>query len=95
MKRALNMGKHTSTSSALRSKLEALFRQPGVDRIIIGISDGCKHSRKDGDLKFQRQENKKLYLNGYGSAGVTRLVIILKDDANSENIKKWIEETNS
>lgn len=93
MKRNLNLGKHTTTSSRLRSSLEALFRQPGIKRIIYGRSDGCRHKKGDGTLKFQRQEGKKIILNGYSKDGVMKVIVILEDNADLLKIKKWIENT--
>ena len=93
MKRALNMGKHTTTSSGLRNSLESLFKQPGIERVILGRSEGCRHKQGDGRLKFQKQELKKLTLNGYTKGGVMKVIVMLKDDADIEKIKTWIENT--
>lgn len=86
MKRPMNMGKHTSTSKLVRERLENIFNLPGVDRIIIGFSKGCFHSQKDGNLKFQRQEKGKIHIIAYNPSGTTKVVILINDKANIQQI---------
>ena len=69
-------GRHTSLSKGLKVSAAWLEAQPGVRKIVLGLSDACRHKRTPGSLKVQRATDAGLHLNGYSGNGVVRMFVV-------------------
>lgn len=76
-------GKHTTVEKSLRPEIAWLESLTEVKKVILGISDSCRHSYPPGHLKLQGETDGGLRLNGYSGSGVTR-VFVRVDEENRD-----------
>ena len=77
-------GKHQSLSKNLKRSVGWLETRPGVRKIVLGLSEACRHKRTPGDLKVRRATDAGLHLNGYSGTGVVRLFLVCDADRREE-----------
>ena len=68
-------GKHTSLDKDLKRSVKWLETITGVKKIVIGISEACRHKYPPGYIRVQRVVDAGLKANGYSGKGVTTLFI--------------------
>jgi hypothetical protein len=89
---AKNFGSHTTVHSpALKRALNVIIDLPSVDRIIIGMSKGTKHSRPVGSIKVQGIAPNGVKMVGYSERGITPFFIVSSNPeaAQQEIAKKF------
>jgi len=91
----LNMAKQkfwphkTVYSAALKRALDVIIGLPSVNRIIIGLSKGTRHSRPVGSIKLQGIMPTGVKMVGYGDRGVTSFFVVTsKPEAARQEIAK-------
>ncbi|QDT17115.1 hypothetical protein [Alienimonas californiensis] len=77
-------GKHQSLSKGLKRSVGWLENRPGVRKIVLGLSEACRHRRSPGCLSVQRATDAGLHLNGYSGTGVVRLFLVCDADRREE-----------
>ena len=73
-------GRHTSLSKGLKQSVGWLETRPGVRKIVLGLSEACRHKRPPGSLKVRRATDAGLHLNGYSGTGVVKLFLVCDAD---------------
>ena len=73
-------GRHTSLSKNLRQSVGWLENRAGVRKVVLGLSEACRHKRTPGDLKVRRATDAGLHLNGYSGTGVVRMFLVCDAD---------------
>jgi hypothetical protein len=69
-------GQHQTVHPSLKKILDVLRELPSIDRIIIGVSKGGRHSRPVGSIKLQRIISTGIKMVGYSDRGVSNFTII-------------------
>ena len=67
--------KHKSTDKKLKRSLKWLYQQTGVQKIVLGLSDCCRHKYPPGTLRCRAVIDGGLKLNGYSGNGVTDIFV--------------------
>ncbi len=73
-------GKHQSLSKGLKRSVGWLENRPGVRKVVLGLSEACRHRRPPGTLKVRRATDAGLHLNGYSGTGVVKLFLVCDAD---------------
>ena len=73
-------GRHTSLSKGLKASVGWLEDRPGVRKVILGLSEACRHKRPPGTLKVRRATDAGLHLNGYSGNGVVKMFLVCDAD---------------
>lgn len=84
------MGRHQSLDTHVKKSLTWLKTLPGVSKIVIGISESCRHKYAPGDLKYKTDVDGGIKINAYSGRGVTDLFIKIDPITEREAIKEHI-----
>ena len=77
-------GRHTSLSKNLRTSVGWLENRPGVRKVVLGLSEACRHKRPPGSLKVRRATDAGLHLNGYSGNGVVKMFLVCDSERREE-----------
>jgi len=72
-------GKHTSVAKELRKSVTQLEKHPKVKKVIIGISESCRHKYPPGTLRYIREVDGGIKFRGYTGNGVTDITVLTDD----------------
>ncbi|MCS5710776.1 hypothetical protein [Candidatus Berkiella aquae] len=86
------MGRHQSLDSHVKKNLEWLKGVPGVSKVIIGISESCRHRFPPGFIRFKQDVEGGIKINAYSGNGVTDLFIKIDPISERENIKNALSK---
>ena len=78
------IGRHKSLDKELRVPVKWLRSLPGIEKVIYGHCDPCRHRRKPGTLELRREIPVGFELQAYGGFGVMRLIVHIKYDRRLE-----------
>ncbi len=81
------MGRHQSLDSHVKKNLEWLKGIPGVAKVVIGISESCRHRFPPGYIRFKSDVEGGIKINGYSGNGVTDLFIKIDPISEREQVK--------
>lgn len=84
------MGRHQSLDSHVKKNLEWLKGIPGVAKVVIGISESCRHRFPPGYIRFKLDVEGGIKINGYSGNGVTDLFVKIEPISERENVKMAI-----
>lgn len=84
------MGKHTSLDSNVKQNVEWIKSIPCVSKIVIGISESCRHKYPPGHIRFRRDVNGGIKINAYSGNGVTDIFIKIEPISEREKLKALI-----
>jgi len=84
------MGRHQSLDSHVKKTLQWLKGIPGVAKVVIGISESCRHRFPPGYIRFKLDVEGGIKINGYSGNGVTDLFIKIDPISERENVKMTI-----
>lgn len=93
MKGIQRHGRHQSVDPALRRKLTRLESQVGVKKLVLGLSEACRHRYGPGTLRFMGEVHGGIRINGYSGNGIVRITLLYADDITpeqKETIRKMI-----
>lgn len=82
------MGRHQSLDSHVKKSLEWVKGLPGVVRVVIGISESCRHRFPPGHLRCKQDVDGGIKINAYSGNGVTDLFIKIDPISERDNVKK-------
>lgn len=68
-------GRHKSLDKDAKKSIRWLESQPMVKKVILGISEACRHKYAPGDLRIKSIQEGGLYLNSYSGIGVTNVFV--------------------
>lgn len=84
-------GKHTSLDKHLKSNILWLEELPGVNKVVLGISEACRHRYAPGTIRFKRDVDGGVKLNGYSGNGVIDIFVRIDPISKRELIKVQIQ----
>ena len=65
---------------------------PAVSKIVIGISEACRHKYPPGHIRFKLDVEGGIKINAYSGKGVTDLFIKIEPITERENVKIAIQK---
>lgn len=86
------MGRHQSLDSHVKKSLQWLQGIPGVAKVVIGISESCRHRFPPGYIRFKLDVEGGIKINGYSGNGVTDLFIKIEPITEREKVKLVISQ---
>jgi hypothetical protein len=84
-------GKHTTVAKELKQTVVWLESLDEVKRVIIGISEACRHRYSPGSIRVKQVVLGGLSVNGYSGRGVTNLYLNIDPPDQINSIVKLIE----
>lgn len=93
---AKTFARHQTIHPSLKRQIDTLRGVPGVDRVILGPSRGCRHNRPVGTLKIQTTVPTGIRMLGYSDRGVSEFYVITSnsDGTRCEIVKRFeLDET--
>lgn len=85
-------GRHTSLDKHLKSNIlwiEGIF---GVQKVVLGISEACRHKYPPGHVRFKMDVEGGIKVIGYSGTGVVDIFIKIGPISERENVKARIAE---
>jgi hypothetical protein len=86
------MGRHQSLDSHVKKSLQWLQGISGVAKVVIGISESCRHRFPPGYIRFKLDVEGGIKINGYSGNGVTDLFIKIEPITEREKVKLAIAQ---
>lgn len=65
---------------------------PCIKKVVIGISEGCRHRYAPGTIRFKSDVEGGIKINGYSGLGVTDIFIKISPISEREYVKQLIAE---
>lgn len=84
------MGKHQSLDKHVKQNINWIKSIQGVSKIVIGISESCRHKYPPGHIRFKMDVDGGIKINAYSGNGVTDLFIKIDPMTERENVKAKI-----
>ncbi len=84
-------GKHQSLDKDLKKSIRWLESISGVTKIVIGLSEACRHKYAPGHLRFKMDVDGGITINGYSGNGVVNLFIRINPISEREQVKEKIK----
>lgn len=85
-------GRHTSLDKHLKSHILWIEKLPGVSKVVLGISEACRHKYPPGHLRFKMDVDGGIKVTAYSGKGVTDIFIRIDPPSLKEEIKLKIAE---
>lgn len=85
-------GRHKSIDKHLKSHILWVEHIPGVQKVVLGISEACRHKYPPGHIRFKSDVDGGIKVNCYSGKGITDVFIKIEPISRREEIKKMIEE---
>lgn len=85
-------GKHTTLDKHLKGHIRWVENIPEVQKVVLGISEACRHKYPPGHLRFKMDVDGGIKVNGYSGKGVIDIFIKIEPISKREEIKKMLEE---
>ncbi len=86
------MSRHKSLDKDVKHNIAWIQAQPFVTKIVIGISESCRHKYPPGHIRFKMDVDGGIKINAYSGNGVTDLFIKIEPLTERENIKELIKK---
>lgn len=86
------MSKHKSLDAHVKRNVQWIEELPAVTKIVIGISESCRHKYAPGHIRFKRDVDGGIKVNAYSGMGVTDLFIKIDPISEREAVKKAIQK---
>ena len=84
------MSKHQSLDKHVKQNVEWVKTLAAVTKVVIGISESCRHKYAPGFIRFKRDVLGGIKVNAYSGNGVTDLFIKIDPISEREHIKTQI-----
>ena len=85
-------GRHKSLDNHLKNNVLWVESISGVQKVVLGISESCRHKYPPGHIRFKSDVDGGIKLNGYSGKGVTDMFIKIDPISKREAIKAMIAE---
>jgi len=79
-------GKHTSAGKDLDRSLRWLENVVGVKKVVLGLTEACRHKSPPGYLKYQRDGAGGFHVKGFSGNGVVNVFVVTEDDTKDDVI---------
>ncbi len=84
-------GRHKSLDKDAKKSIRWLETVPGVKKVILGISESCRHKYSPGFLKIRGVVEGGFKMNSYSGNGVTDIFVHVDGEYDLEHIMQQIE----
>lgn len=71
----------------LKRSVRWLEKDPAVSKVILSISEACRHRYAPGTLRFKQDVDGGIKLNGYSGKGVTDIFVKIDPISERERLK--------
>lgn len=85
-------GRHTTLDKHLKHNVLWIEELPGVQKVILGLSEACRHKYPPGHIRFKADVEGGIKVNCYSGRGVTDAFIRIDPISEREAIKAQIQE---
>lgn len=85
-------GRHKTVDKHLKSNILWIENMIGVQKVVLGISEACRHKYPPGHIRFKMDVDGGIKINGYSGKGVTDIFIKIDPIRKREEIKAMIAE---
>lgn len=85
------MSRHKSLDKQVKQSVNWVKALPSVTKIVIGISESCRHRYAPGHIRFKTDVDGGIKINAYSGNGVTDLFIKIDPIAERETVKALIK----
>lgn len=85
-------GRHKSLDKHLKNQIAWVEKLPGVQKLILGFSEACRHRYPPGHIRFTADVDGGIKMTGYSGKGVIDLFIRIDPPEAGEEIKRRIVE---
>jgi len=85
------MSKHKSLDKHVKKNIEWIKSLSAVSKIVIGISESCRHKYSPGHIRFKMDVDGGIKINAYSGNGVTDLFIKIDPINEREQVKTQIK----
>ncbi len=86
------MSRHKSLDKDVKHNIAWIQDLPYVTKVVIGISESCRHKYPPGHIRFKMNVDGGIKINAYSGNGVTDLFIKIEPILERENIKELIKK---
>ena len=83
-------GRHKSLDKHLKSHIKWIEQLPEVQKVVLGISEACRHKYPAGHIRFKMDVEGGIKINAYSGIGVTDIFIKIYPITRREHIKEII-----
>lgn len=83
-------GRHTSVDKHIKNNILWVEKLPGVQKVVLGISESCRHKYPPGHIRFKMDVEGGIKVNGYSGKGVTNIFIKIEPIELREQIKSQL-----
>ncbi len=85
------MGRHQTLDKDVKQNTAWIEKLPGVSKIVIGISESCRHKYPPGHIRFKMDVDGGIKVNAYSGNGVTDIFIKIDPISQRELIKAQLK----
>lgn len=85
-------GRHTSLDKHLKNNILWIEGLPPVQKVVLGISEACRHKYPPGHVRFKMDVEGGIKVNGYSGIGITDIFIKIDPISKRAEVKKLIAE---
>ncbi len=86
------MGRHQTLEKEVKQNVGWIENLAGVSKIVIGISESCRHKYPPGHIRFKMDVDGGIKVNAYSGNGVTDIYIKIDPISERENIKSQLKK---
>ena len=83
-------GRHKSLDKHLKSNIHWVENLSGVQKVVLGISEACRHKYPPGHIRFKMDVEGGIKVVAYSGKGVTDIFIKIDPITERETIKTMI-----
>lgn len=85
-------GRHKSLDKHLKSNILWIENLPSVQKVVLGISEACRHKYPPGHVRFKMDVEGGIKAVAYSGTGVIDIFIRIDPISKREEIKSLIAE---
>ena len=85
-------GRHTSLDKHLKNNILWIEGVPGVQKVVLGISEACRHKYSPGYIRCKADVDGGIKVTGYSGTGVMDIFIKIDPISARDEIKAKIAE---
>jgi hypothetical protein len=86
------VGRHQSLDKHVKLNIEWIKTIPAVSKVVIGISESCRHKYAPGHIRTKMDVEGGIKVNAYSGNGVTDIFIKIEPISEREKVKERIKE---